>query len=166
MMRRDHLSLPQLIAAYIAASLLAASTFYVIDLAHFAQHDGAISFWLRLLLSFAPLVLGSYITFKISVAIEAGIAAQSWPEEKIASFRAAFTSPLWIGFNILLFIGSIALMVIGSRHLRSTTWFLLTLAQTLMRLTYPFAKNKPTPPSPLIDWQSHAPLQSQHWGNR
>jgi len=164
MERRAHLSLTQLIAAYIGGSLLAASSFYAIDLADLGHNHGTPGFWLRIFLSLSPMALGLYINFAAHQTIEAGIAAERWPEDKILTLRASFETVLWRGFNVTLMLAAIAIMCADDRHLRSTSWFLLTLAQCLLRIQYAFKTPKSESP-PSIDWRNHQPLQSSHWGN-
>jgi hypothetical protein len=168
MVRRLDLTAAKLVTLFVAGTLLAASSFPLISLfAPIHVHNNVARFLGLIALSFAPMLIGFYITFTAQKNIEIAIADERWPESEVLPFRVAFESGAWKLFVAVLFVCMLIAAVISfsspARHYRGAYWAVLIVIQNITRLPTAFREPKPTPPPTLTP--TH-PLQSTHWGSR
>ena len=106
---RFNISLTQMVTFTLVGAVLMSSGFLLMSWAHLNRDHSTAVFWLRLLTSLAPLVIGGFINIKGGSDLKDGIANQRWQQDEVASFRGIFESALWQ-------IVSIGTMIVGLRH--------------------------------------------------
>ena len=161
---RFDISLTQMVTFTLGGAVLMSSGFLLMSWAHLNRDHGTPVFWLRLLASLTPLVIGGFINIKGGSDLKDGIANQRWQQDEVASFRGIFESALWQIFSIgTMIVGCV--MMWAEKHPHDIAWALFVFGQALNRLSWIFRKDKTRQQTPA-HWNSHQPLHSDHWGNR
>ena len=161
---RFNISLRQMVTLTLVGAVLMSSGFLFMSWAHLNRDHGTTVFWLRLLTSLTPLVIGGFINIKGGSDLKDGITNQRWPQDEVASFRGIFESVLWQIFSIgTMIVGCV--MMWAEKHPHDIAWALFVFGQALNRLSWIFRKDKTSQQTPA-HWNSHQPLHSDHWGNR
>jgi len=122
-----------------------------------------------LFLSFALVIAGFVISTRSESSLENGIAAERWPEEKIAALRCLMRSPLWkvlsVVCTVVCLIACVAgFIAVASSPYRGLFWVGFIFSMTIYRLHAAVLPRPSIGPPKTIDWNNGSPLQSQHWG--
>ena len=163
MNRRFNISAPQMALLSVLGAVVASSGFV---LPIFFPRASA-AFVPSLVLSFVLVIVGFGISMLSESSITNGIAAERWPEEKVAALRRLVQSSLWKALSIFCVVVYVAAIIaFASSPYRPLTWIGFIFSMMFFRLraaVIPF----PSAVLPRVaDWNSGSPLQSEHWGER
>lgn len=160
MARRFNSTPVQLILLAILGTLIVCAIFFApATLFHTA------SLAIRLMAGFGLLAAGLALFLKSLSELKEGVRNQRWPEAQIAPIRRICESPFYTACSLALLI-AFAALAIPSRHHRGLGWTFYLLSQLLLQLRIAVVPPRRRVPSPTLDWQTHAPIQSEHWGER
>ena len=109
--------------------------------------------------------IGYTLLFKSISAFKQGVLTDRWPAETLAPVKAALESPLATVFSFLS-LGAFAYFSLVARHSLGHTlawaFYMPTIAFNQLR----FALRSQTKPRQPVDFNTFAPITSDHWGQR
>jgi hypothetical protein len=164
-----------LVICAIAGALFATSTFLLAFLPIPQFNSGGSGFWeilwmnrLRIVVLFAPFVLGIIVSFWAERRLKRGLQNKNWTEAELEPVRALVVKPIWLKIVIVL-IAAIALQVIYSArtsHACGLTLLYLFLVplQTVTRIRQLVIPPKANPTGIFTDSLSSKTIHSDHWG--
>jgi len=162
------LTIAQTAALSGLGGLISASAFLLLMLLRKPLHTGNTSVeWLAGIGFIALLIGGLALSIRTESAINNGIAASRWPEDRIAALRRILQSPWSVAASAAVVVVFIVCSFVV--HQRGIAWMVFLLGQNLSRLA--IAVREPQEPGSdrhnhLGGWRKWSPLRSTHWGER
>jgi len=165
MKRRFDISAAQMVLLSVLGAVVASSGFVLLTFDRQLVHRNSPAFIPSLILALLLVVAGLGISLMAESSLSNGIAAERWPEGKVAALRSLLKSSLWKGLSIFCAIAYVVAFIALTRPYRPLVWVGFIFSMTIFRLraaVIPFPS--PGPPK-VIDWSNNAtPLRSEHWG--
>jgi len=165
MKRRFNISAAQMVLLSVLGAVVASGGFILLAFDRQIVHRDSLAFIPSLILSLLLVVAGFGISLMAESSLTNGIAAERWPEDKIAALRRLVQSSFWKGLSIFCVIAYVGSFIALTRPYRPLVWVGFIFSMMIFRLraaVIPFPS--PGPPK-VIDWSNNAtPLRSEHWG--
>jgi hypothetical protein len=149
--------------------VLIAEALFLAPLPVLREHFGlSVSF----ILGMTPVLLGLGLYIWAITQLRNGVQNGQWTEDQLAPLRRITLSPILTATMLSLFVAFVGFIVFdfaSNNHHAHRAWgwaayLLLMFIQQLQMATKLPTLNLST--APRIDWRTHPPIQSEHWGER